>query len=54
VHIGRENNEAKFWVAPVELAYNRGFNKNEIIRLKALVFENIESIRSSWDEYFDK
>jgi hypothetical protein len=51
VHVHAGGDQAKFWLSPVELATNHGFNireLNEIIRIEGHQIEWLEK----WNEYF--
>jgi hypothetical protein len=52
VHIESGDNYAKFWIRPVKLARNYGFNSAELNQLRLLVFENQIFIKEKWDDYF--
>ena len=52
IHVERENNKAKFWLAPVRLQHSGGFNRSEINRIQKLVEENREVLLRGWNEYF--
>ena len=39
IHIERDQDEAKFWLNPVRLQSNKGFNRKEINRIQKLVEE---------------
>src|SRR5215211_7234777 len=41
VHVDRENLSAKFWLDPVGLARNLGFNARELRRLQSLVITRL-------------
>jgi hypothetical protein len=45
--------EAKFWLAPVRLAWNRGFSAAELRRIEGLTEENEDRLLEIWNEYFD-
>jgi hypothetical protein len=51
IHVHRENNQAKFWLEPVVLADNKGFRANELRDIERVIVENLELLRSKWDEY---
>jgi hypothetical protein len=53
VHIEREAYKAKFWVAPVRLAVNRGFRPAEIRSVQRIIREHERLIVEKWHEYFD-
>ena len=50
-HVWREAWEAKFWLDPVVLTYNNGFRRKEIRQIERMVRENVELLRSKWDEH---
>ena len=52
VHIERGSDEAKFWLDPVRLQFNSGFNRRELNRIKDLIQEHIEQLLSKWDDHF--
>lgn len=53
IHIRSSDGEAKFWLDPVELAYNYGHSGRELGRLERLVVENRELLIEAWNEYFE-
>ena len=52
VHIGRDDNEAKFWIQPVRLHHNDGFRSAELRRDAEIVEENDEQLLEAWNGYF--
>ena len=53
VHVDRENLSAKFWLSPVRLAHNLGFNPRELRHIEALVKEREQELVEAWDGYFN-
>ena len=53
IHVERDNNKAKFWLAPVRLQNSGGFSRSEINRIQKAVEENQEDLLRSWNEYFN-
>ena len=53
VHIDREKFSAKFWLQPIRLAKNYGFNATELRTLRDLVEEHQQHLLESWNEYFN-
>jgi hypothetical protein len=51
VHAERDRMECKFWLGPLVLAGNDGFTARELNRVRALVLEHSERIRSAWNEH---
>lgn len=54
IHVRGSDGEAKFWLDPVELAYNYGYRGNELRRIEALVSENHEVLVEAWNEHFER
>ena len=52
IHIDRDNLSVKFWVEPVDLARNLGFNAKELRRLQSLVKEHQTELLEAWNGYF--
>src|SRR6266508_860058 len=52
VHVDRDDDSAKFWLAPVALASNLGFTTVELRRIQRLVVEHEPRLLEAWDEYF--
>ncbi len=52
VHVDRDNFSAKFWLEPVGLARNSGFNARELRRLQSLVTEHRTELLEAWRGYF--
>lgn len=51
VHVRRDGNEAKFWIAPVALAWNRGFTPRELNDIRRTIIENEALIIEAWHEH---
>lgn len=52
VHVEREDDVAKFWLAPVRLEKSGGFGRQELNRIQRLMQENEEYLLRRWNEYF--
>lgn len=52
VHVEREQNVAKFWLAPARLQTSGGFNAAELRRIQRIVEDNEISLIEAWNEYF--
>jgi hypothetical protein len=50
--VDRDDQSAKFWLAPVALARNLGFNAVELRGILRLVAENEPRLVEAWNEYF--
>ena len=51
-HVHRDDAEAKFWLVPVRLAWNRGFPGAELRRIERITEENESRLMEIWNEYF--
>jgi hypothetical protein len=54
VHVKRDRKLAKFWLAPIRMAYNYGFNPTELNRIAAIVREHEAVLLKAWHEYFNR
>ena len=51
VHVDRDDESAKFWLAPVALARNLGFTAVELRRVQRLVAEHETRLLEAWNGY---
>ena len=51
VHVRRDRQHAKFWLAPVQLAWNYGFSPRELNEIRRLVVAHETAIIEAWDEH---
>lgn len=52
VHVERDHDQAKFWLRPVNVAWNGGFSASELRRVEAIVEEHQTALLESWNEFF--
>lgn len=52
VHVKAGEDEAKFWLDPVQLAANYGFNGRELNQIQRIIEEHRGNLLEVWDEYF--
>jgi chitinase len=52
VHVKAGEDEAKFWLNPVQLAANYGFNGRELKQIQRIIEEHRSQLLEVWDEYF--
>jgi hypothetical protein len=52
IHVTRERRIAKFWLAPVVVAKNRGFPGHELNGIARLFAKNEQILLEAWHEYF--
>ena len=51
VHVRRDRQQTKFWLAPVELAWNDGCSPRELNEVRRLVLAHETSIIEAWHEH---
>jgi len=49
IHVRCADREAKFWLAPVGLASNRGLKPHQLREIEKLVFEHLDVLRSAYE-----
>lgn len=54
VHIIHGEDVAKIWLNPVEIEYNRGYNRAELNRVLKLTEQNQARLLEAWNEYFNR
>lgn len=54
IHVDREKYTVKFWIVPIQLAKNIGFNSAELNKIEKLIMENETKIKEAWNGYFVK
>ena len=52
VHVDRDDLSAKFWLGPVALARNLGFDAAELRRVERLAGEHEAELQEAWDGFF--
>jgi hypothetical protein len=51
IHVKAGDEEAKYWLDPVELAVNYGFNARELNLIEQLVEEYRDDLVEAWHEH---
>jgi hypothetical protein len=51
VHVRRERSQAKFWLDPVVVAWNRDFSLRELKEIRRIIVENEARIIEAWYEH---
>jgi hypothetical protein len=52
IHVKAGDDEAKFWLFPVHLAANYGFNGRELSRIQRTIEEHRDELLEAWNEHF--
>jgi hypothetical protein len=54
VHVERDDSEAKFWLDPVRLVPGRGFSRQVLNHITAIVERNRQRFLERWNEHFHR
>lgn len=52
VHVKAAEDEAKFWLNPVQLVVNYGFNASELNEIERLIVVYRDQLQEAWNEHF--
>jgi hypothetical protein len=53
IHVDSPDGEAKFWMEPeIQLARNHRFSEQDLARIRKLIEEHENVIRTAWHEHF--
>ena len=52
VHVDRDDLSVKFWLKPVALASNLGFNASELRKIEKIVSEHQAELLERWDKEY--
>lgn len=52
IHVQAGEDEAKFWLQPVRLAANYGFNTSELNQIQQLIQDHQQERLEAWNDYF--
>ncbi len=52
IHVKASGDEAKFWLDPIELAANHGFNGRELQQIRREVEKHRDQLLEAWNEHF--
>ena len=54
MHVIRDGKEAKVWLQPIDVAYNRGHNKAKMNQILKLTRQNQQELLEVWHAHFNK
>jgi hypothetical protein len=52
IHAVKDGIDAKFWLQPVRVAYNDGFDAKTLRELVQVIESHVNDIERAWDEHF--
>ena len=53
IHVKAASDEAKYWLDPIQLAANYGFNVRELSEVERLIEEHQELLLEAWNGHID-
>ncbi len=54
MHVIKDNKEAKIWLQPISIEYNRGYNSPTLNRILKLTRQNQDRLLEAWNDYFSR
>ncbi|HTE06983.1 MAG TPA: DUF4160 domain-containing protein [Planctomycetota bacterium] len=54
VHVDRDDQSAKFWLAPIRLARNEGFGAVDLRRIRGILQTNEGRLMEAWHDFFER
>lgn len=51
IHVRRDRNEAKFWLEPIEVAFNHGFAGHELRSIEDIIVDHYSELAEAWYEH---
>jgi hypothetical protein len=54
VHVKAGRDEAKYWLEPVVLEANYGFNARELNEMRRIIEEHHTQLLGAWNEHFNQ
>jgi hypothetical protein len=52
IHVKAGSDEVKFWLDPIVLAANHGFNGRELSRIQRAIAKHRDELLEAWNEHF--
>lgn len=54
VHVFKAEHNAKIWLQPATVEYNRGYSRPELNRILRLTRQNQDRLLEMWNEHFNQ
>jgi hypothetical protein len=54
IHVGKDGNEAKFWLNPIRVARAGRFRQADLFEIERIIIENQEFIMHAWEKEQNK
>jgi hypothetical protein len=52
IHVESDDNYAKFWLEPIDLAKSVGYKERELSEIRELIQDNVQLFKAKWDAHF--
>ena len=52
IHVTKQENAAKLWLDPVELAFNDGFREHELTEIARIIDAHLDELVAAWYKSF--
>lgn len=52
IHVKADDDQAKFWLDPIELAANYGFKAHELNEMERIIRQHRDEFLETWYEHF--
>ncbi len=52
VHVRAGEDEAKFWLDPLQLVWNHGFNERQLKQIERHISDNLAYLNETWSDFF--
>jgi hypothetical protein len=52
IHVAKHDSTAKFWLDPLELAFNDSFREHELSEIRRIIQSHMDDLRSAWYKSF--
>ena len=52
IHIVAAEKEAKYWLFPLQQAWNEGFRSGELKEIEAIIAINLNLLLEAWNDFF--
>ena len=53
IHVKSGGDEAKFWLDPIQLEANYGFNGRDLNQIQRVIEQHREDLLEAWNEHFN-
>lgn len=53
IHVSAAEDEAKFWLTPIEISWNQGFRSGELKEIQGLIQANLDLLLEAWHGFFN-